>query len=47
MSYSPDGKTIAVAGNDEKIRLLDAATGKVHHTLDGVFRAHTRNQWST
>ncbi len=39
MSYSPDGKILAVAGGDGKIRLLDAASGEVHHTLDGVFRA--------
>jgi RNA polymerase sigma factor (sigma-70 family) len=33
--YSPDGKTIATAGDEAVIRLWDAATGKCLHTLHG------------
>lgn len=29
VSFSPDGKTVAAAGQDGRIRLIDAATGKV------------------
>jgi WD40 repeat protein len=29
LSFSPDGKTVAAAGQDGQIRLIDAATGKI------------------
>jgi hypothetical protein len=29
VSFSPDGKTVAAAGQDGRIRLIDAATGKI------------------
>ncbi len=32
-TFSPDGKLLAVAGNDENLRLFEAATGKEVHVL--------------
>ena len=32
LAISPDGKTLAVACEDEKIRLVEVATGEVRHT---------------
>ena len=33
LGYSPDGRTLVVGSRDEPLRLLDASTGKVLHTL--------------
>ena len=35
MAYSPDGRTLASAGPDRNMKLWDAATGDVRHTLVG------------
>ncbi len=35
IAYSPDGKTLATAGDEASIRLWDAATGRLLHCLDG------------
>ena len=35
VSYSPDGRTLASAGLDQKIILWDAATGKLLRTFTG------------
>jgi tricorn protease-like protein len=39
VAYSPDGKFIASGSNDDSIRIWDAATGKVLHTLTGFVGA--------
>ncbi|SDG03924.1 WD40 repeat [Sinosporangium album] len=41
-AWSPDGLTVATAGDDLAIRLWDAGTGALRHTLHG----HTRRVWS-
>jgi WD40 repeat protein len=33
LGYSPDGRTLVLGSRDEPLRLLDASTGKVLHTL--------------
>ena len=35
MAFSPDGKTLAAAGHDGSVRVWDAKTGEVLHTLTG------------
>jgi RNA polymerase sigma factor (sigma-70 family) len=35
MAFSPDGRLLATADADWKVRLLDTATGKLRHTLEG------------
>ena len=42
VAVSPDGTTLASAGNDQAVRLWDLGTGKVVHTLAG----HTQPIWS-
>ena len=41
MSFSPDGKTLALAGADRTIRLLDVATQRSLATL----RGHLKEVW--
>jgi WD40 repeat protein len=35
LAFSPDGKVLAAADADSKVRLVDVQTGKVLHTLEG------------
>jgi RNA polymerase sigma factor (sigma-70 family) len=35
LAFSPDGKLLATADADWKVRLLDARTGELRHTLEG------------
>lgn len=42
LGVSPDGKTLAIAGGDGTIVLVEAATGQPSHTL----RGHTSAVWS-
>ncbi|MBK8094581.1 MAG: DUF1553 domain-containing protein [Verrucomicrobiaceae bacterium] len=36
VTFSPDGKTVAAAGQDGQIRLIEAATGKITHQFTSV-----------
>ena len=42
VAYSPDGKTLASAGDDGTVKLWEGATGKEQATL----RGHSREVWS-
>jgi len=35
LDFGPDGATLAIAGRDGVVRLIDAVTGAVQHTLEG------------